>query len=71
MASGTISGSTPDSFGSLLELACNGQKPVTLAEGITRSFLQDGDEVIMRAWCQGQGYRVGFGEVRGTVVSAL
>jgi fumarylacetoacetase len=71
MASGTISGSTPDSFGSLLELSWNGQKPLTLADGSTRrSFLEDGDRVTMRGWCQGPGYRVGFGEVSARVLPA-
>ncbi len=71
MGSGTISGSTPDSFGSMLELAWNGQRPLALTGGATRSFLEDGDEVIITGWCQGEGYRVGFGEVRGEVVPAL
>jgi fumarylacetoacetase len=71
MGSGTISGSTPDSFGSLLELSWNGQKPLTLADGTTqRSFLQDGDSITMNGWCQGQGYRVGFGAVTGKVLPA-
>ena len=71
MASGTISGSTPDSYGSLLELSWNGQKPLTLADGSTqRSFLEDGDRVTMRGWCQGAGYRVGFGEVSACVLPA-
>lgn len=69
MGSGTISGSTPDSFGSLLELAWNGQRPLALAGGATRSFLEDGDEAIMTGWCQGDGYRVGLGEVRGEIVA--
>jgi fumarylacetoacetase len=71
MASGTISGPTPDSLGSLLELAWNGKKPIELADGTRRSFLEDGDEVVMTGWCQGEGYRVGFGEVRGTILPAL
>lgn len=71
MASGTISGSTPDSFGSLLELSWNGQKPLTLSDGSTqRSFLEEGDRVTMRGWCQGAGYRVGFGEVSARVLPA-
>ena len=70
MGSGTISGATPDSWGSLLELAWNGTKPIALANGARRSFLEDGDEVVMTGWCQGEGYRVGFGEVRGTVLPA-
>ena len=71
MGSGTISGSTPDSYGSLLELSWNGQKPLTLADGATqRSFLEDGDRVTMRGWCQGANYKVGFGIVTGKVLSA-
>ena len=72
MASGTISGATPDSFGSLLELSWNGQRPITLDDGVTqRSFLEDGDRVTLRGWCQGAGYRVGFGEVGARVLPAL
>src|SRR5262249_7091535 len=63
LASGTISGPTPDSFGSLLELAWKGTKPIQLQGGETRTFLQDGDRVTMTAWCQGPSYRLGFGEV--------
>src|SRR5262245_51313350 len=68
LASGTISGPTPDSFGSLLELSWRGTKPLALPNGETRSFLEDGDRVTMRGWCQGQGYRVGFGEVTGKIL---
>ena len=71
LASGTISGSTPDSYGSMLELAWRGTKPITLTSGETRSFLQDGDRVTMRGWCQGDGYRVGFGEVTGRILPPL
>lgn len=72
MASGTISGATPDSYGSLLELSWNGQRPLTLDDGVTqRSFLENGDRVTMRGWCQGAGYRVGFGEVSARVLPCL
>lgn len=71
LASGTISGPTPDSYGSLLELAWKGTKPLTLPGGEKRSFLQDGDRVTMTGWCQGNGYRVGFGEVTGRILPAL
>jgi fumarylacetoacetase len=71
MGSGTISGPEPDSFGSLLELTWNGQRPLALAGGGERSFLQDGDDVIITGWCQGDGYRVGFGSVTGQVTPAL
>lgn len=68
MASGTISGPEVGSFGSLLEITFGGSKPITLSTGETRVYLQDGDEIIMTAFCQGEGYRVGFGEVRGKIV---
>jgi fumarylacetoacetase len=70
LASGTISGPTPDSYGSLLELAWRGARPLTLVSGEQRSFLQDGDRVTMTAWCQGDGYRVGLGEVEGVILPA-
>ena len=70
LASGTISGSTPDSYGSLLELAWRGSKPLTLPSGEQRSFLQDGDRLTLTGWCQGDGYRVGFGEVTGRILPA-
>ncbi len=70
LASGTISGPTPDSFGSMLELAWRGTKPVALQSGELRSFLQDGDRVTFRGWCAGKGYRVGFGEVTGRILPA-
>jgi fumarylacetoacetase len=70
LASGTISGATPDSRGSLLELAWRGTTPLTLPTGETRSFLADGDRVTMTAWCEGDGYRVGFGEVTAKVLPA-
>ena len=67
--SGTISGTTRDSFGSLLELTQGGREPLTLASGETRRFLEDGDEVILRAHCRRDGYvSIGFGECRGRVV---
>jgi fumarylacetoacetase len=71
LASGTISGPTPDSYGSMLELAWKGTRPLTLANGEKRVFLQDGDTVTMTGWCQGTGYRVGFGEVVGKVLPAV
>lgn len=70
MGSGTISGPTPDSFGSLLELTWNGKNALPLAGGGMRTFLEDGDEIAITGWGQGTGYRVGFGEVRGTVLPA-
>jgi fumarylacetoacetase len=71
LGSGTISGSTPDSYGSLLELAWKGTKPLEMPDGTKRVFLQDGDSVIMRGWCQGEdGLRVGFGSCAGKVLPA-
>jgi len=70
MGSGTISGPTPDSRGSLLEITWNGKEPLALSSGAKRAFLEDGDEVVLRGWCQGQGYRVGFGKCSGTVLPA-
>ena len=55
MASGTISGPEPGSYGSLLELSWNATKPLTLSKGTQRTFLEDGDTVTMRGWCQGNG----------------
>lgn len=70
-ASGTVSGSEPDQYGSMLELSWNGTKPVGLADGSTRTFLEDGDTVRITGWCQnGHGPRVGLGECVGTVVPA-
>lgn len=68
-ASGTVSGDRPGSSGSLLELTWNGSHPLTLPDGTTRTFLQDGDTVILRGWCAGP-VRIGFGEVRGKVLPA-
>jgi fumarylacetoacetase len=72
IASGTVSGETKDSRGSMLELTWRGAEPVQLPHGETRKFLQDGDEVIMRATCERPGARrIGFGECRGEVLPAL
>ncbi|XP_016965946.1 fumarylacetoacetase [Drosophila biarmipes] len=70
MASGTISGETPDSYGSLLELCWKGTKAVELPGGKTRKFLQDFDEVIIRGHCEKNGLRIGFGECVGQVLPA-
>ncbi|MDX1662598.1 MAG: fumarylacetoacetase [Candidatus Promineifilaceae bacterium] len=70
LASGTVSGSEPGSYGSLLELSRNGERPLTLPGGETRTFLEDGDTVTLSGWCQGDGYRVGFGELTGRVLPA-
>ena len=70
LASGAISGPSPDSYGSLLELAWRGAHPITLPDGSTRSFLADGDTVLLTGHCQGDGYRVGFGECVGRLMAA-
>jgi fumarylacetoacetase len=69
-ASGTISGPTEDSYGSLLELSWRGEKPLKFPNGEQRTFLQDGDTVGMTGYAQGDGYRVGFGEVTGKILPA-
>lgn len=71
MASGTISGPVPGSYGSLLELTWGGKEPLSLPGGIIRTFLQDGDRLVMRAAAEKDGIRVGFGEVSGVVLEAL
>ncbi|HEV3104114.1 MAG TPA: fumarylacetoacetase [Trinickia sp.] len=70
MGSGTISGPTPESFGSLLELTSNGKRPLALDSGDMRAFIEDGDEITLAGWCQGDGYRVGFGASSGTILPA-
>jgi fumarylacetoacetase len=70
LGSGTISGPEKDQRGSLLEISWNGTEPVELPGGVKRTFLEDGDSLVMRGWCQGDGYRVGFGEVEGTITPA-
>ncbi|MEX2477194.1 MAG: fumarylacetoacetase [Gracilimonas sp.] len=69
--SGTISGPESHSFGSMLELAWKGTKPIKLTSGEERTFLEDGDEVSMTGFAQGDNFRIGFGEVRGKILPAL
>ncbi|MBN6886038.1 fumarylacetoacetase [Cytobacillus horneckiae] len=71
LASGTISGADKQSRGSLLELAWRGTDPIQLNEEESREWLQDGDELTMIGWCQGENYRVGFGEVKAVIEPAL
>ncbi|MDX1314093.1 MAG: fumarylacetoacetase [Eudoraea sp.] len=71
MGSGTISGPTPDSYGSMLELAWQGTKQVSLSDGQTRTSIQDFDTVIMRGYCENEGLRIGFGEVSTQLLPAL
>ena len=70
LGSGTISGPEKNQRGSLLEISWNGTEPAEIAGDVTRTFLEDGDSLVMRGWCQGDSYRVGFGEVEGTIVPA-
>jgi fumarylacetoacetase len=72
LGSGTESGPTPEEAGSLLELTVGGKQPVQLPNGETRSFLENGDTVVLRAWCEKPGFvRIGFGECRSTVLPAI
>ena len=70
MGSGTISGPTKDSFGSMLELTWRGQNPLTLNDGSQRKFINDHDTVILRGYCEKDGLRIGFGECSGKVLPA-
>ena len=70
MGSGTISGHTKDSFGSMLELTWRGQNPLKLKNGSERKFINDNDTVIMRAYCEDDKVRIGFGECVGKVLPA-
>ncbi|MEY2952617.1 MAG: fumarylacetoacetase [Pseudomonadota bacterium] len=72
LGSGTISGPTPSEAGAIIELTKGGKEPISLGQGETRSFLLDGDAVILRGWCERPGAaRIGFGENRGVVLPAL
>jgi len=72
IASGTVSGATKDSLGCLIELTGRGAEPINLPTGEARRFLQDGDEVIFRGYCEREGFRrIGFGECRGIVAHAV
>jgi fumarylacetoacetase len=71
IASGTVSGAARESRGCLLELTWRGAEPLTLPSGEQRRFLEDGDEVVLRGFCERDGFaRIGFGECRGTIVAA-
>lgn len=67
LGSGTISGPVKGSLGCLLESTEHGQKPFLLNDGTERSFMENGDTLTFKGWCQGSGYRVGFGEAAGTI----
>jgi fumarylacetoacetase len=70
LGSGTISGPEKHQRGSLLEISWNGTQPIELSSGEKRTFLEDGDSLSFRGWAQGDGYRIGFGVVEGTIKSA-
>lgn len=70
MASGTISGDTPEAYGSMLELSWRGTKPLKLNDDSERKFIEDGDTVTMRGHCDMNGVRIGFGAVEGTILPA-
>ena len=71
LGSGTQSGPAPHEAGSLLELTAGGKQPIVLPNGESRTFLEDGDRVVFRGWCERNGFaRIGFGEVSGTVTPA-
>jgi fumarylacetoacetase len=72
LGSGTLSGPTPAESGSLLELSLGGKQPISLPGDETRTFLEDGDAVTIRGWCEAPGRaRIGFGEVTGRVLAAV
>ncbi|GEN35429.1 fumarylacetoacetase [Aneurinibacillus danicus] len=71
LASGTISGPQKETRGCMLELTWRGAEPIRLNNGEQRIWVEDGDTVTMTGWCQGDGYRVGFGQVTGRVLPAL
>ncbi len=71
MASGTISGPTPESYGSMLELSWRGTKPIKMNDGTERKFISDYDTVVMRGYAEKEGIRVGFGEVSAKVLPAI
>jgi len=71
LGTGTQSGPSPEEAGSLLELTEGGKRAVALESGETRTFVEDGDRVILRGWCEREGCaRIGFGEASGTVLAA-
>ena len=70
-ASGTISGPTPDSYGSMLEISWQGKNPITMPDGTERRFILDNDTVVMKGYCEKNGVRIGFGECSGKILPAL
>ncbi|GCC51579.1 fumarylacetoacetase [Chryseotalea sanaruensis] len=70
-ASGTISGPSPGSYGSMLELTWNGQKPLQMPDGSERKFIEDGDTVLIKGFAEKDGVRIGFGECKGKILQAI
>ncbi|MBL0309992.1 MAG: fumarylacetoacetase [Bacteroidetes bacterium] len=70
-ASGTISGPTPDSYGSMLEISWQGKNPIQMPDGTERKFILDNDTVLMKGWCEKYGVRIGFGDCSGKILPAL
>ncbi len=70
IGTGTLSTESAGGLGSLLEISHGGKQPVQLPSGETRTFLEDGDEVTLKAWCEGAGVRIGFGECVGRVIAS-
>jgi fumarylacetoacetase len=70
-ASGTISGPTPDSYGSMLEISWQGKNPVAMPDGTERKFILDNDTVVMKGHCEKNGVRIGFGECSGKILPTL
>jgi len=71
MASGTISGKSKNSFGSMLELSWGGKNKIKLDDGLTRTFIEDYDSIVMRGYCEKNDIRVGFGEVRSKLLPSF
>ena len=71
MASGTISGKSEDSYGSMLELSWGGKKNIVLENGLSRTFVEDYDSIIMRGYCEKDNIRVGFGEVKTKLLPSI
>jgi fumarylacetoacetase len=68
MGSGTISGPTEDSYGSMLELTWRGEKPIKMKDGTERKFINDHDAVILRGYCENDDVRIGFGQVKNELL---
>ena len=71
MGSGTISGKTPDSYGSMLELSWRGENPIKLSDGSERKFINDNDTIILKGYCKNDKVRIGFGECRSKLLPAI